>query len=218
MTTSWTLTAQEVITDALTEIGVLGAGQTASPTDYDVCLRGLQNILKEMPLHGLSWPKIAAAPVALTWSSLTPSTVSMPADYFGVPVISFTQNGANVDLEVITKAGYDAILQPATTALYPQMIYIAPNNVGYLYPVPTVDPVLSITYQAITLDAEMLVTPDVVQAWVGGLTLWLAFEVSNKFGVPPDVRADVERRFLMRRALMLAYAAESAPIVFQVRE
>jgi hypothetical protein len=218
MPTAWTLTAQEVITDALTEIGVLGAGQTASASDYDVCLRGLQNIMKEMPLHGLSWPKITAAPVALTWSSLTPAQVSMPADYFGVPAISFTQSGANVDLEVIAKAVYDAILQPATTAAYPQMIYIAPNNIGYLYPVPTVDPALSMTYQAITLDAEMLTTPDVVQSWVGGLVLWLAYEVAPKFGVPMGERQDIERRFLMRRALMLAYAAETAPICFQVRD
>jgi hypothetical protein len=64
----------------------------------------------------------------------------------------------------------------------------------------------------------MLTTPDVVQSWVGGLTLWLAFEVAGKFGVPPGERADIERRFLMRRGLMLAYAAESAPICFQVRE
>ena len=52
MATAWTLTAEEVITDALMELGVLGAGQTASPTDYDMCLRALQNVLKEMPLHG----------------------------------------------------------------------------------------------------------------------------------------------------------------------
>lgn len=218
MPTAWTLNAQEIISDALQELGVLGAGQTAGASDYDVCLRGLQNVLKEMPLHGLSWPKITAAPVALAWSAGTPSTVAMPADYFGVPVISFTLNGANVDLAVIPKAEYDAIQQPATTGAYPQSIYIAPNNVGYLYPVPTVNPSLTITYQAISLDADMLVAPDVVQAWLGGLTLWLANEVAAKFGVPGQDRADLERRFLMRRGLMLAYAAETAPICIQVRD
>lgn len=218
MTTSWTLTTQEVITDALVEIGVLGSGQTANATDYDVCLRALQNILKEMPLHGLSWPKMTVAPVALVWSSGTPAQVAMPTDYFGVPVVSFSQSSANIDLLVINKAEYDALLQPAKTALYPTMVYIAPNNIGYLYPVPTVDPVLSITYQAITLDASMLTMPDVVQAWVGGLTLWVAHEVASKFGVALSERQDLERRFLMRRSLMLAYAAESAPICFQVRD
>lgn len=218
MPTAWTLSTQEVITDALQEMGVLGAGQTASPTDYDLCLRGLQNVLKEMPLHGLSWPKVTASPVALAWSSLTPGQVAMPADYFGVPVVSFTQEASNIDLKVITKAMYDAIPSPAQTSTYPTQIYIAPNNVGYLYPVPTINPNLSITYQAITLDAALLVTPDVVQSWVGGLVLWLAYEVAPKFGVPVAERQDIERRFLMRRALMLSYAAETAPICFGVRD
>lgn len=218
MATSWTLTAQEVITGALQEIGAIGAGQTASPDDYSVCLTSLQNILKEMPLHGLSWPKITVAPVALVWSSGTPAQVAMPADYFGVPVVSFTQAAANIDLDVMSKARYDALLNPTQTALYPTSIYIAPNNIGYLWPVPTVNPSLSITYQAITLDAAMLVTPDIVQAWVGGLSLWLAYEVAGKFGVPVGDRQDIERRFLMRRALMMAYAAETAPICFQARE
>ena len=218
MTTSWTLMTQEVIADALQEIGVLGAGQTASATDYDVCLRSLQNILKEMPLHGLSWPKITPAPVALAWSVQTPAQVAMPADYFGVPVITFLNTSARVELEVLTKAKYDALPSPAPVSQYPTAIYIAPNNVGYLYPVPSTDPSLSISYQAVTLDATMLTTPDVVQAWVGGLVLWLAHEVAGKFGVPPAERQDIERRFLMRRALMLAYAAETAPICFQVRD
>lgn len=218
MPTSWTLTAQEVITGALQEIGVLGAGQTASPSDYDICLTGLQNLLKEMPLHGLSWPKVTVAPVALAWSAGTPGQVAMPVDYFGVPTVSFTQSAANIDLDVMTKARYDALLNPSQTALYPTSIYIGPNNIGYLWPVPTVDPALTITYQAITLDASMLAAPDIVQAWVGGLTLWLANEVAAKFGVPGQDRADLERRFLMRRGLMLAYAAESAPITFEVRD
>jgi hypothetical protein len=218
MPTAWTLTAQEVITDALLEIGVLGAGQTASATDYDVCLRALQNVLKEMPLHGLSWPKITVAPVALAWSSGTPGQVAMPADYFGVPVVSFTQDATNIDLTVIAKAAYDAIPAPAQTSTYPTHIYIGPNNIGYLWPVPTSNPALSITYQAVTLDAELLVTPDVVQSWVGGLTLWLAHEVCGKFGVPGDMRADVERRFLGKRGLMLAWAAETAPIRFTVAD
>lgn len=218
MTTSWTLTAQEVVTGALQELGVLGAGQTASPSDYDLCMTALQNVLKEMPLHGLSWPKITVAPVALIWSGATPAQVAMPADYFGVPFVSYTLNGALVALDVLTKARYDALPQPAQTAEYPTSIYIGPNNIGYLFPVPTDDPELSITYQAVTLDAEILTTPDVVQAWLGGLILWVAHEAAAKFGVPVPDRQDIERRFIMRRALMLAWAAETAPIRFTVAD
>lgn len=218
MTTTWTLPAQSIITDALELIGQLGAGQTASPEDYDLCLTALQNILKEMPMHGLSWPKITAPAVALPWSASTPAQVAMPVDYFGVPVVSFTHAAANIDLEIITKAAYEAIQQPAQTAQFPIKLYIAPNNVGYLWPVPTIDPSLSITYQAITADADMLVTPDVAQTWTGGLGLWVAYEVSPKFGVDMVTRQDIERRFMLRRALMLSSAAETAPIRFEVAD
>lgn len=217
MATTWTLMTQEVIADALQELGVLGAGQTASASDYDVCLRGLQNVLKEMPLHGLSWPKITAAPVALAWSGASPATVAMPADYFGVPVVSFSDAAAQINLNVIPKATFDGLEQGKTGA-YPTCIYIAPNNVGYLWPIPTTNPNLRISYQAITLDAAMLAVPDVAQSWVGGLTLWLAHEVAAKFGVPPAERQDIERRYMMRRALMLSYATETAPICFGVRD
>ncbi len=218
MTTTWTLPASEIIIDALQITEVIGAGETASADDYSVCLTALQNILKEMPLHGLSWPKITVTPTALTWSALTPSKVSMPADYFGVPVVSMTVNAVNVDLEVITKATYDELPQPNYVSTYPQKIYIAPNNVGYLWPVPSADPSLTITYQAIAVDATLAAQPDVMQAWLGGLGLWLAYEISPKFGVSQQKSADIAGRFAIRHRAMLAYAAESAPIVFQVAD
>jgi hypothetical protein len=142
----------------------------------------------------------------------------MPVDYFGAPVISFEQNSTNVDLVVINKVAYDAISSPDYVAEYPTQIYIAPNNVGYLYPVPSVDPVLIITYQAIALDAVTVTQPDVMQAWLSGLGLWLAYELCPKFGVDLQTRTDIERRYRERKHLMLAYAAESAPITFGVAD
>lgn len=218
MPTAWTLPTQEIIVDAMQIIGVLGADEAVSAEDSEVCMRTLQNILKELPIHGLSWPKMTVAPTSLVWSALTPAQVPMPADYFGVPQVSFTQNSANVDLHVITKQEYDELLQPDVVALYPKSIYIAPNSIGYLWPVPSADPALKITYQAIVLDATATAQPDVVQSWIGGLGLWLAYEICPKFQVPMQERQDIERRFIPRRRMMLAYAAETAPICLQVAE
>lgn len=219
MATAWSLTSQEVIQDALEYLGVVAAGETIASESNAMALTALQNILKELPMHGLSWPKIAATSTALTWSSGTPTQVAMPTDYFGSPVISFTQNSVNVDLEIITKAHYDAIQQPAYVALYPQKIYIAPSNVGYLWPVPSADPVMSIVYQAIVSDASLSVTPDVMQLWKGGLGLWVAFELLPKFPLlSPSEKKDIEDRFFLKKKLMLAYAAETAPIYFTVAD
>lgn len=218
MATAWTLPATDIIENALQITEVIGAGETVSADDYAVCLTALQNILKELPLHGVVWPKITSAPTSLVWSALLPAQVSMPSDYFGVPVISHTVNSVDVDLAVMTKAEYDALPEPAKTGTYPQMVYIAPNNIGYLWPVPESDPGLTITYQAIALDAALADQPDVMQAWMGGLGYWLAYEICPLFGVELNKRANIENRFLIKRRLMLAYAAETAPISFSVAD
>lgn len=216
MAAGWLLTTNGTILDALEIVGMLPAGETASAEDYDMALHALQNILKELPLHGMSWSKITTAPVALAWDSGTPASVPMPVDYYGSPVVSYVVDGQNVDLEIITKATFDALPAPAQTALHPQKLYIAPNNVGYLWPVPTAAPGLVIIYQAVALDVEDSAPPDVVQSWSGGLALWLAYEISPKSPLDRGERADLEKRFLMRRKLMLASLAETAPITFGV--
>lgn len=218
MSTAWTLPLQAIIKDALEITESIGIDENVSAADSLACFNIFQNILKELPLHGLSWPKMTVAPVALAWNSLTPNTVTMPVDYFGVPTVSFVQNSINVDLQVITKQAYDEIEKPGTVALTPKKIYIAPNNQGFLWPAPSADPGLSLTYQAIVMDATRTATPDVLQCWIGGMGLWLAWEMSPKFSVPLDRRADIERRFLSRQALMLGYATETAPICIQVQE
>lgn len=218
MTTAWTLPAQSILTDALELLGVVGAGQTASGDDADKCMTALQNILKELPLHGFAFPKVTMPRTALVWDAGTPKEIPLPADYYGSPVISFGLSGGDKKLAVISRAAYEAIPKPDATSEHPECIYIGPGNIGYLWPVPTVNPVLGISYQAITNDAVLTMTPDVAQTWVGGLGLWVAYEVAPKFGVDMATRADIEKRFLMRRSLMLSYATETAPISFGVMD
>lgn len=214
----WTLSTQEIIRDAVEILAVYGADETISPEDYSTSLRTFQNLLKELPLHGWSWPKITVAPTALTWSALTPNQVAMPVDYIGVPQIWYEANSVNVNLEVISKAEYVELLQPDYVELYPKKIYIAPNNVGFLWPVPSADPALQMTYQAIVLDAEQTVTPDVMQSVLGCLTIWLAYELLPKFDVPAAKAADITQRFIAKRGLMLSWAAETAPLSIQVAD
>lgn len=223
MSTTYTLPTQEILTDALEIMGVTGAGQTVSPEDYSVVMRSLQNILKELPLHGFTWPKVTAPEVAVAWSSLTPGVVSLPSDYYGSP--AFTRSDVTgyrrPVVLVVSKADYDLLnheyIDPLSNpSLEPQRIYIAANNIAYLWPIPKTDPLLRMTYQAIVSDAALNMTPDVALTWCGGLGLWVAYEASPKFGVDMATRQDIQARFMMRRALMLQFAAETAPITMGV--
>lgn len=217
MSTNWTLPTNAIIKDALELLGIIGAGDPISAEDSDIALTAFQNILKEMPIHGFVWQKVTSDKVALTWSSGTPSKVNMPSDYFGVPNISFTQNSANVDLEVITKAAYDELVQPDYVAQYPKQIYVSANNIGYLWPVPSQDPQLKITYQAITTDALLQSTPDIAQSFISGFGVWLAYELFPKFPSVDQVTiAEIKERYPIKKKMMLEWSAESAPIRFTV--
>jgi hypothetical protein len=218
MSTSWTLPTQAIIKDALELIQAIGVNDHISAEDNDVALKAFQNILKELPLHGLHWPKITVTPVTLAWSIGTPSQVAMPADYFDTPVISYTANSQNIDLVQITKAQYDALPSQTATALYPEMFYVATNNISYLYPVPTANPNLTITYQAIVSDAVLGVMPDIKQTAIATMGLWLAHVLAPKYNVSQQDKQDIATRFAISRRMLLSYAAESAPITFSVRE
>lgn len=215
MATAWTLTAGDIVKSALELCQAQGVGETVSAEDNDVCLRSLNGILKELPIHGICWPKVSSSAVAVAWASGTPSRVTPPVDYFGAPSLDYTDQGNQVPVEHISKARYDAILNPAQTARYPTQFYVAPDRSFYLWPVPTVDPVLKLTYQAIISDATLTVTPDVQQAYLNGLTFWLANEIKLKFA-PPGIWSALEKEFLNKRAMMIQWSVDTAPICIEV--
>jgi hypothetical protein len=180
-------------------------------------MRALDGLLKELPLHGLSWPQVSSATVAVTWSSGTPSVVSFPTDYFGVPVLKYTDASGNlVELQQLAKPAYDA-LQTAQTGTYPESFHVGASNAVYLWPVPTQDPVLRLTYQAIVADASTAATPGVQQACLNALMHWLADEISPIFA-PAAKRPELAARAALKRGLMLQWSAEVSPIYITVDE
>ena len=218
MPTTWSLTAAQVISGALEICGYKDPGETVSTEDSATCLTALDGILKELPLHGLSWPQLTSAAVAVTWSAGTPSTVSVPADFFGVPVLKFTDaSGTLVEIPHISKPAYEA-MDKAQTATYPQAFHLAPSNAIYLWPVPTQDPVLFLTYQALIADAASASAPGVKQSFLHGLQFWLADEVSLRFGVPSDRRVEISLRAKAKREAMLQWAVDLAPLLIEARE
>lgn len=212
MSTAWTLTASEICTDALRNLGVLGEGEAASGDEMQTALRGLDVVLKELPLSGYTWPKLSAE-TALTWVS--GQTIALPADYYGSPVVWKTVNSQKTPLTPIPHANWVTMVgreQTGTVTHY----YVNPANVLYLWPIPTVDPVVSIQYQRIVDDASFAVTADVLQSMKGALSYGVADEISMKSGVPQAVRVEVSQRWSAKRALMLQNAVPNEPISFEV--
>lgn len=216
MSTTWRETAGEIAARALSLIGAVPAEETPEAYDLATALDALDGLLKELPAYGLTWPRLSTTNIALAWSSATPDRVSLPADYAGNPVIWYALPTGRQGLRLLLKVERDALSDPDQTATYPETAYIDPAGTAWLYPVPTQDPVLTLSYQQIISDSVSGSNPDMAQMWTQALGYGVAVEIAPVYGVPLPIAQDLERKWVMRRARLLAAAIEAAPISFAV--
>lgn len=213
---AWTLTTVEVIRGALELCQAIGVGENVSDPNTETCMDALQGIIKELPNHGYQWPQISSTPVAVTWVLGTPSSVTPPADYLGAPVLKFTDaSGSKKELKRVPKVYWEA-LDLTKTATYPEVFYVAPNQTFKLWPAPTINPQLTLTYQSIIPDLTLTATPGVAQQYLNSLQYLLADEISLKFGVPQDIRVEIAARATQKKFMMLQWATDQGPIVITV--
>ena len=215
MPTAWTLTANEIFSDALEHLNVLGAGETPSAADVAVCLRALDGVLKELPLYGYNWPKLSGE-IALTWGGAGVQTVVLPTDYYNYPQVWKLVSGQRSPLKQIPHGDWVLMPDRAVAGLVTHF-YISPDKALYLYPTPpTTDPALTLQYQKIVDDASSNVTPDVLQILKNPLGWGVANELSMKFGLGKQDRDDIERKWNLKRTLALESAISYESIVMDV--
>jgi hypothetical protein len=215
MSTSWTLLASEVCTDALLHMGVLDVDETADASQLQTCLRGLDTVLKELPLAGYTWPKLSGE-VTLTWASV--QAMALPSDYYG-NAVAWRVDGANrVAMTQIPHATWVQMPDRAATGEYATHFYISPAGTFNVWPVPSTDPAVYLQYQKIVDDASQAVTPDVMQSWKGALGYGVANECALKFSVPQPRRVEIAQRWQNKKQLALQNAIPHEVISFEVRE
>lgn len=217
MSTTWTLTAQEICRDALEHLEAIGIGETISAEDLSVALRGLDAVLKELPLSGYHWPKLSGE-TALVWSADTPATISLPADYYDYPRVWKTVDSKPLPLTQIPHAQWVGMPDRTVTAPQPTHFYIDPTKVLHFYPAPTVDPGVSIQYQRIVDDASATVTPDVLQTMRNALGYGVANEIKFKFGTNVQKAEGIRLTWEQKKAMVLESAAAYEPINFSVAD
>lgn len=216
MSTSWSITASDIIRGALEVNGAIDPTEPVSAEDSEMCLRAFNGIIKEMPLHGLSWPKLSSTAVSLTWSAVTPGLATPPADYFGMPVLKYTAaNGRLYELKQLSRAKFERC-DLAQTAPYPEFFYEAPNRTFTYWPTPTQDPGAKLDYQAIADDIVLTAAPDVQQAYLNMFELWVGDKISLKCQTPAQTRVEINARMKEARELVKQWAVDLAPLDFTV--
>lgn len=216
MATTWSQTTIEVIRGALQLCQAIGVGENINDEDSDLCMTALDGVLKELPIHGYSWPQVTAAPVAVTWALATPCVLAPPTDYFGSPVLKYTDaSGKSVELRQLSKADFER-LDLTEAAVYPKYYYVSPNLAFNIWPAPTQNPGLTLTYQRIVPDLILTATPDVQQQFKNSLQYLLADEIALKYGVPQAERQEIGARASFKRNLLMQWATDQAPITIDV--
>ncbi|MDB5887021.1 MAG: hypothetical protein JWR74_3192 [Polaromonas sp.] len=212
--TAWTLTASEICTDALEHMGILADGETASSGDMHTALKALDGVLKELPLHGYCWPALSAA-TPLNWAG--DQVVSLPDDYYAYPAVWSSVSGAKVQLVQLTHAQWLAVPDRSATGTATHC-YVDPLGDLCLWPVPAVDPVLSIQYQRVVLDALLVTPPALPQYWINPLGYGVANELVLKFSVPQDKRLEIAQRWNAKKDRALESSIASEAICFSVAD
>ena len=215
MATAWALSVSEIIRSALEHMGVITATETPSAEDQAVCLKALNGLLKELPVYGYQWPEYVEG-VALTWSSLTPSTVTLPTNFYGFPTIRRADGVVLTEYSPAEWVEVDATTR-AQTAEKPTHFYVSGATVTF-WPIPTADPQATANYQAKVSDAESAGAIDVPQSWYNALPWGVAYECRLKYQLPMDLRAEIAAEWKEKRAYLLANSTPTGPVDFSVAD
>lgn len=215
-TVDWSQTTIDVIKGALQLCQAIGVGENIKDADSELCMTALDGLIKELPIHGFSWPQVAPSPETLAWTLSTPCVLVPPTDYFGAPVLKYTDaSGKAIELTLLPKTAFEA-LDLTETAVYPQYYYVSPDMAFNIWPAPTQDPGLTMTYQKIIPDLMLTVSPNIQQQYLNALQFLLADEISLKYGVPQAERAEIAARAAVKKNMILQWAVDLAPISITV--
>jgi hypothetical protein len=194
--TSWPLTAEEVVSQALFEIGAYAAGETPSGTDMEDGVLRLNAMLKTWQGEGNLFREAATEvtfPAGAGELALDEQTETA-----GIRAVSnaWVVGSYNRLLAEWNRSEYLRLPNPGQTG-QPTIWYAETTNAGvtlHLWPVPSTDTLIALDYQ---LKAQTVTDPsetvDVPEEWQECLILGLASRLASMFGTTRIDPATVQR-------------------------
>jgi hypothetical protein len=209
--------AATIISDALAEIGVIGANDVAEPEHAEFCLRKLNQILERWSNTRLAFPVARHISIALTGAqsyTLGPATSTVrPIRIDRAHCVDSA--GVRHDVDVITRADWDSIAVRDQFGGPPERVWydaadtnatvnIYPRASGYTLNLECLTKLASFANTASTLTLP--------EGYALALTLSLATEVAAAFGT--TATADTRRSLAASMAGL--YATNAEPAYLQV--
>jgi hypothetical protein len=213
----WDHTAGRICRDALEHLNVVGSGDATPAEDQVLALRALELVLKDLPLHGYQWPKLSGE-TTLAWSAVSPDIATVPADFYGYPVLHKTVNGQQVPLISIPHGEWVSMLNRDATAESPTHFYLGPDSILHYWPIPQADPQVAIQYQRNLDDPLVGDAPDLPDTWINALCWGVAAELRFKYGLQQAERVEIVQTWEVKKSLALGASVQTTPIAFSVAD
>lgn len=214
-------TAATLISDALIELGVIGANESPTPEDAAFGLRKLNQLMQRLSTSRQAFPVLTEISVTLTGAqsyTIGPSGTSSTARPVSInSATAADANGVEYAVSVITRAEWDSIAVKDVTGGPPEYVwYQAENTNGLVHVYPKANgytlkldcQVLLATFATVS---GVLYLPEGYETW---LTLSLADDMAQAYG--RDVSADTRRRLAAAAAGVKRVNAE--PLYLSVED
>ena len=190
-------TASIIVSDALAEIGAIGAGETPSAEDAAFCLRKLNQILQRWSNSRLAVPTLTEVSVPLTglqsYTIGPTGAIVSPRPIRAVSATAVEPSGIEYPVSLYARRDWDAIGFKDVDGGPPSVAWYQPtlvNGVVYVYPKATGYTLkldcLCLLASFATLSAEVALP----EGYDTALTLTLADDIASAFGAQtkPDTR------------------------------
>lgn len=212
-------TARTIITAALREIRVLGAGDVPTDDDAEDALYQLKNMMDSWWLERLAVYEIRQDS-GLTWAAAQSSrTVGTGGNFnitrpFRITGVVFTVNGVDYPVrKMIERAEYDAIPLKTAQSSFPEFCFYDPQyplGVLYAFPVPSASVTVAInSWQQIqnfsTLDTQIALPPGYERA----IQKNLAIEIAPSYGPSAQPSPELKVQAMQAKANLKTINAPS---------
>jgi hypothetical protein len=225
MTANYSLSRDQVINGALRVLGVIGAGDTPTSTDYNNCSEALNLYIKQLQTKGLPLWKLQEVLVPMVIGQriyeIGPNAVDVISDKPLRVVMAFIRNDStqnDTTLMVISRQEYMQQGYKPSQGIPNQVYYDPQVNSGLLYVYDTP----STTGYTIHLQCQLPIsdtltptnTPEFPSEWFNLLKFGLADQLALEYGVPAQVRAELAQRAARLEEMMTDWSQEEASTNF----
>lgn len=240
MSSTYTVTRDQIISLALRKLGVLEIGSTPDTDTVDAAAMSFNLLIKQLSTEGLKLWKVSELIVPLTanktsyilggassdlmYDSLAPSVAITDKPLKVVQgFYRNTQISPNIDtpVMVISKQEYNTLGSKASTGVANTIFYDVKSLNGILYVYLTPD-----TYSSTNLEMHLVAQmplndislstdiPDFPNEWMNCLVWNLADQLALEYGVPMNTRQEITQRAMGYKAQLTDWDVEAASTFF----